>query len=54
VEVLQAMLVYFDTKIQCHGSHAKLLKDISMRVKILKRLREFLEDIFGLEVDCSV
>lgn len=49
MEVLQKMLEHFETKIQCSGSHSKLLKDISMRVKILKRLRDFLEDIFGLD-----
>ena len=47
VEVLEALLEMFDAKIQCHGAHSALLKEISMRVKVLFRMREFLEEIFG-------
>lgn len=47
VEVLEAMVEMFDAKIQCHGPHSKLLKEISMRVKVLQRMREYLEGIFG-------
>ena len=47
VEVLEAMLEMFDAKIQCHGSHSALLKQISMRVKVLQKVREYLEGIFG-------
>ena len=49
LEVLKAMMSEFDTKLQCHGSHAKLLKEVSMRVKALKKIRDFLEEIFGLQ-----
>lgn len=49
--MLNALLYeYFDTKIKCRGQHADLLKEISMRVKVLQRLREFMEKIFGLGV----
>ena len=47
VEVLEAMLEMFDAKIQCHGPHSALLKEISMRVKVLLKMREYLEGIFG-------
>ena len=47
VEVLEAMLEMFDAKIQCHGPHSALLKQISMRVKVLLTMREYLEGIFG-------
>ena len=49
MDVLGTLLGEFDAKIQCHPPHAKLLKDVSMRVKILQKLREFLESTFGKE-----
>ena len=33
IEVLTSLLSLFDAKIQCHGAHSALLKEISMRVK---------------------
>ena len=39
----------FDRKIRCHGHHGKLLKEVSTRVKALKKIRDFLEDRFGTE-----
>ena len=46
--MLTALLESFQTQLKCHGPHAKLLKDISMRVKALKKIRDFLEQIFGM------
>lgn len=51
IEVLTAMLDHFDGKLACHGPHAKLLREVSIRVKVLKKIRDFLEQIFGTESD---
>ena len=44
-----AILNKFEAKLACHGVHGQLLKEISIRVKALKEIRKFLEDIFGQE-----
>ena len=49
IEVLTAMLERFDANIQCRGPHAKLLREISLRVKALNKIRDFAEEIFGTE-----
>ena len=43
------MLSQFDAKLACHGPHSKLLREVSVRVKVLKKIRDFLENIFGTE-----
>ncbi len=49
METLTAMLERFDAAIKCHGPHAKLLKEVSIRVKALNKIRDFLENIFGTD-----
>lgn len=47
LEVLEAVMERFDTKLLCHGPHKRLLEEINMRKEVLQRIRTFLESMFG-------